>query len=830
MRQNKGAAPVVPEPEPSKNPVVRAITAITDFLNRTSVQFILYIAFVFVFQLIAESLRVPEEYFFDKFIADTFIDNHFDSSHNTFLSIRRVADVWEWGNNVLWPGIFGNLGPCDGDVVGMRGRFRSAENWTNGTEFDLRAGVVDLAAIMAAKGCTADTWPDGEGSFHMGGAVGWTMAEIVEKMDTLDWTEGIIFRTIRIDGKTDCPGKYLGASCFPELDNLEKGSTASYGFNWTDHSEPLDNPWYYFGADYLGTNPEGQMSAFTPSLRMFEGGGYVAIVIPFLSTKYLPPERGAAEHVTDFRWYALNRTKDGSLSQGVATHFCVRLSWNGQHVHQLCDPNDGENRTTGVVRAAVEEFWNDLKRGHFIDLQTRNVQLVMALRSNNLAVRSRLTMMLETTSLGSVLPSYDTETSVEVTSLVDNIMSYTNVAFAMTITFILLEALEVMERGAGEYFSDLWNVMDWLNFFLFFITYSYIFQMVNDTFTKSQLCLSVGYCDDYQMMGIITNAKLFLSFCICIQLLKIVKFTDTLVPKMNLATSVLRAAGLDLLFFAFVFIMSLTAFGMMFYVQLGPVMDRFNTKHGSLISLSRALFGDFDIDDILNNSKDYLNALFFLVYLFVAVFILLSMFLTILGEHQAAVRDDQTLKKESGEAPPEYGVLADCSSMFGSAKRAVLNAAGLGEKGVEVHVSETNGVAVDGAIVNEPYDAYGDGYGGGPAALRDLRHDISLLTAQVQELAEADLSGRRLEAALAAALEARLLPLVSRAIDERLAGGVPSAIPGINGGAPEATLKQQAALGSAGAAFLALTSEERKKRRGERRCANGSAPNGGTQV
>eukprot|EP00966_Prymnesium_polylepis_P215356 4987639-Prymnesium_polylepis.1 len=43
---------------------------------------------------------------------------------------------------------------------------------------------------MAAKGCTADTWPDGEGSFHMGGAVGWTMAEIVEKMDTLDWTEG----------------------------------------------------------------------------------------------------------------------------------------------------------------------------------------------------------------------------------------------------------------------------------------------------------------------------------------------------------------------------------------------------------------------------------------------------------------------------------------------------------------------------------------------------------------------------------------------------------------------------------------------------------------
>lgn len=33
-------------------------------------------------------------------IADTFIDNHFDSSHNTFNSIRRTADIYEWGNNV----------------------------------------------------------------------------------------------------------------------------------------------------------------------------------------------------------------------------------------------------------------------------------------------------------------------------------------------------------------------------------------------------------------------------------------------------------------------------------------------------------------------------------------------------------------------------------------------------------------------------------------------------------------------------------------------------------------------------------------------------------
>ena len=98
------------------------------------------------------------------------------------------------------------------------------------------------------------------------------------------------------------------------------------------------------------------------------------------------------------------------------------------------------------------------------------------------------------------------------------------------------------------------------------------------------------------------------------------------------------------------------AFSVMFYVQLGPVMEGFNDQLASFISLARALFGDFDIDEIMNNSRGYLNAVLMLVYLFVAVFILLSMFLAILGESQAAVRGDQDEEKVAGTSPPEYGV------------------------------------------------------------------------------------------------------------------------------------------------------------------------------
>ena len=99
------------------------------------------------------------------------------------------------------------------------------------------------------------------------------------------------------------------------------------------------------------------------------------------------------------------------------------------------------------------------------------------------------------------------------------------------------------------------------------------------------------------------------------------------------------------------------AFSNLFYIQLGSVMEDFNDQLASFLSLARALFGDFDIDDIMNNSSGYTNAVLFLIYLFVAVFILLSMFLAILGEAQAAVRMEQDDAVETGTAPPEYGVL-----------------------------------------------------------------------------------------------------------------------------------------------------------------------------
>ena len=121
----------------------------------TSTQFVVYCAFVATFQLLVGTLRTTEEFFFDKMIGDTFITNHFDSGLNEFGNIRRTADLYEWGNQVLWPGLFSNAGPCADDI---------------GADDAHGAG----SAALRVKGCNDDTWTDGSGSFFLTGAKGWT--------------------------------------------------------------------------------------------------------------------------------------------------------------------------------------------------------------------------------------------------------------------------------------------------------------------------------------------------------------------------------------------------------------------------------------------------------------------------------------------------------------------------------------------------------------------------------------------------------------------------------------------------------------------------------
>jgi len=639
--------------EPPSSLVGRTAGAMLDFINHWFVQTLLYFVFVIVFQILLNTIREPNEYFLDKFIADTFIENHFDSSHNTLESIRRVPDIWEWGNNVLWPGLLGNLGPCGAEVGAV----------------SAMAGGVGLSALAAAKQCTDNVWPDGEGSFQLRDPTGYTVAELAHTMNNVDWTQGLSIRQVRVRSTSSWPAGGLGDECFAVVDDTN-ADTESFGYNWTTGgATPLSQPWKYWDAEQLGADPSGQTAASVASgFRSYPSAGFVAVVLPFFSDTLLPEEAGTAEEVTDFRLSRATFENDREPK-----YFCVRLSWNGEYVQQVCDPNDApgpEGRITGVVRAAVEAFWNDMKRGHFIDYQTRFLHFTLQLRSNNVGIGSRASFMFELTPAGGVLPSYDTETSVNTQSVLDSTEVYMNIALAMVIFFILLEGVELYDSGPGEYFSDVWNLMDWINFVILIILYAQLVDMLQSTKPEdhvercagSLLCTNVGFFDEWYRMRVTKSAKLYISLNVSIQLLKIIKFINVMIPKTELAVAVLKMAAVDMIFFSLVFLVTLFAFSNMFFVLLGPVMEGFSSQISSMIFLGRALFGDFDANVILNNSNSWLNLIFFLVYLFIAIFIMLSIFLTILGESQGATSAVvDTKKNDPNEEYKEFGIIEEAA-------------------------------------------------------------------------------------------------------------------------------------------------------------------------
>ena len=70
----------------------------------------------------------------------------------------------------------------------------------------------------------------------------------------------------------------------------------------------------------------------------------------------------------------------------------------------------------------------------------------------------------------------------------------------------------------------------------------------------------------------------------------------------------------------------------------------------------RGLFGDFDITTITEKTGGINAMIIMLFYLFTAVFILLSMFLTILGEAQAAWREEEALKDKPAQHATNTGL------------------------------------------------------------------------------------------------------------------------------------------------------------------------------
>ena len=146
-----------------------------------------------------------------------------------------------------------------------------------------------------------------------------------------------------------------------------------------------------------------------------------------------------------------------------------------------------------------------------------------------------------------------------------------------------------------------------------------------------------------------SNLRRTVAYLYAAQIMKAAHFVNLAHPPMALAARVLRTALVDLLL-SLAFILFVTyGFSGFFYMRLGPYISEYATDELSFIAMIRSIFGDFDLEGVMMMSSSFENVIFLMLYLIVIVFVLMSIFLTILGEYQSQVREEQAKEREAGE-------------------------------------------------------------------------------------------------------------------------------------------------------------------------------------
>eukprot|EP00966_Prymnesium_polylepis_P335696 7391030-Prymnesium_polylepis.1 len=429
--------------------------AVMDLLEHPTVQAVFYCFFCTCFCLLAFSVRSVMEYHLAGTIEQRIIHREFTVAERglTFDGIQDASDFWSWGKYVLWPALFAATQPC--------GTSTSPVGFNSWTTHSSNPEPLEERVSRATSTCNPHAWPDLQQTPY-------SVGSILTAMDTLDWSAGIQIRQQRVRSletttmpgvDNPCEAAFVGDFCLPELGKPTTYETQPFGFNFTHPYTALDAPFRWLSREQLGAQPETS----TRRERSYDSSGYVAVILPFFSNVLLPEQRGTADTVIDYRLHYANRFDDRE-----ARYFCVRLSWNGDLLHQVCDPVPSQhNRSTvSVVRLAVDEFWESLQRAHFIDANTRVVSVIAPLRSNHFGLRAQLSMVVEFSSTFFVQPSYLIETAIENAAARRSIENFMDIVLALTIMFMFVEAWELWRIGLVVYLFNMWNWFDWITYAL----------------------------------------------------------------------------------------------------------------------------------------------------------------------------------------------------------------------------------------------------------------------------------------------------------------------------------------------------------------------------
>ena len=589
-----------------------------DSIARADVQFVFYIVFLAMFVSLTSSCRYPDEYFFSNDLRSTYITQGFDGDHDTFPDINRFADFWEWTYWVLVPGLFSRTGnPQFSDDP--------AEGWPNQAED--HDGLLPFSMDELKR----------QSSYHDFSGVQFRQLRV--KPQVMKNDEGIEYQ--RNPTLMDVPMEGLDADFEDKLDKADFGYNTAFKYYSTEDLQDVEGnfitPFSYSDQDYVG-------------------GGHAAFMAPFYSKRLLEDYEGPATEFDPYDGWSWREIKT-QYYDPEANYRCLRTSLNGVDIKQTCDVDPNGSKCKDLAY----EFVKDLKEGHWLDWRTRFVQITLMLKSPNAKMNANMRLYLEMPGDGGILTSYKIDLSPNTKEQKDDILLYRTWILFFISFQLFFEGLELF-RMRLVYWKDGWNWLDAINLALMIYSISLLDNSIleyddagldfNRDYWNSlppgalQLARNTGYLSDARINANFQSARVSLAINIMLQFLKLIKFLINIFPSMELVVNVLREALPNIMYYLITIGLSTAAASFYMNMVLGSNIADFYSIQRSFLSIARSIFGDFDIDSVDDVTDSNSISIFYLVYLCIMTWIIVSYFFSILADAQEQVQERMEIHEE----------------------------------------------------------------------------------------------------------------------------------------------------------------------------------------
>ncbi|XP_064637018.1 polycystin-1-like protein 2 [Lineus longissimus] len=305
-------------------------------------------------------------------------------------------------------------------------------------------------------------------------------------------------------------------------------------------------------------------------------------------------------------------------------------------------------RTTGQTQKIIQELHDE----NWVDARTRAVFIEFTLYNGNVNLFASVIMVAEFMSAGGIQPT----TEYKIFRLYSYVGGFgivvliAEIIFAIFVIYYFFRESNHIRKQRLKYFKDFWNLMEFATLTgAVTCVAMYIMKKILGSVAMDALKES-GSSDFVNFQAIALWDELYgslqssLVFIATIKFIKILKFNR----RIGMLGSTISQAGKDLKVFIIAFFIYFLAFCQFAYLLFGRTLSKYDNFIGAVEALFAFALGDFDFEE-LKSASPILGPIFFFLYVGIVYFVLMAIFLTIINDSFAAVKENTTLQSNDYE-------------------------------------------------------------------------------------------------------------------------------------------------------------------------------------